>query len=125
MMSWMPMMRKLLLALLTISLLLGGDAPSLRQDIKFRSLVGTSFAAGGAMICGPKIIHAGDSQYLLIARFGKPESREFVGVAQIGDACVKAEEWLYVCRQYAKPKMYVIRIVGTTISSIRWLPDVQ
>lgn len=81
-------------------------------------------AADGAMICGKKIIHAGDSMHLLISRFGQPENREFVGMVRSGDACVKAEEWLYICREHAQAKMYVIRIVGTTIVSIKWLPDV-
>ena len=77
------------------------------------------------MMCDTKIIHAGDSKHLLNSRFGEPESREVVGMIHRGDACVKEEEWLYICRQYAKPKMYVIRIIGTTIVSIKWLPDIQ
>lgn len=89
------------------------------------SIVANAHADGGAMTCGKKIIHAGDSKHLLISRFGAPESREFVGMVQRGNACVKAEEWLYVCRKNAKPKMYVIRVIGTTIVSIKWLPDVQ
>lgn len=88
-------------------------------------MAGILYANGGAMVCGRKIIHAGDSKHLLIARFGQPESKELVGVVHRGVACVKAEEWLYICRKHAKPKMYVIKIVGTTIVSIEWLPDIQ
>ncbi len=84
----------------------------------------SSRAASGAMICGKRIIHDGDSIHLLIARFGQPETREFVGMVQRGDACVKAEEWLYICREHTQPKIYVIRVIGTTITAIRWLPDV-
>ena len=77
------------------------------------------------MMCGKKIIHAGDSKHLLISRFDEPESRNFVGMVHRGDAYVKAEEWLNICRKYAKPKMYVIKIIGAMIVSIKWLPDVQ
>ncbi len=84
-----------------------------------------SYANGGAMMCGRKIINAGDSKYLLITRFGEPDNKEFVGTVQRGTECLKIEEWVYICRDHAKPKMYVIRIIGTTIDSIYWLPDVQ
>ena len=117
-------MRKLLLILVTIIFMLIARAPTSSISTNI-SLLGTSYADGGAMTCGKKIIHAGDSKHLLISRFGDPENREFVGMVQRGDACVKMEEWLYICRKYAKPKMYVIRVTGTTIVSIRWLPDVQ
>ena len=119
------MMRKLLLILATIIFTLTVDAPTSQIGTSLMSTVGTSYAEGGAMMCGRKIIHAGDSKHLLISRFGEPESREFVGMVHRGDACVKMEEWLYICRKHLKPKMYVIRIVGTTIVSIEWLPDVQ
>jgi len=114
------MTRQLFFILATITFLITVGTPTSQISTDKLSLVGTSYADGGAMMCGKKIIHAGDSKH-----FGEPESREFVGMVHRGDACVKAEEWLYVCRKYAKPKMYVIRIVGTTIVSIEWLPDVQ
>lgn len=117
-------MRKVLFILMIAVIMFSVGIP-IAQNYAAISLVGTAYADGGAMICGNKIIHAGDSKHLLLSRFGEPESREFVGMIQMGDACVKAEEWLYVCRKYVKPKMYVIRIVGTTIVSIKWLPDVQ
>lgn len=40
------------------------------------------------------------AKHLLVSRFGEPESWEFVGMVRTGDACVKAEEWLYVCREH-------------------------
>ena len=91
----------------------------------FISTAAVSSDRGGAMMCGRKIIHAGDSKYLLLSRFGQPENKEFIGTVQRGTSCVKIEEWLYICYDHAKPKMYVIRIIETTIDSITWLPDVQ
>ncbi len=86
---------------------------------------GIAYAGSGVMMCSRKIINAGDSKYLLISRFGQPDSKEFTGTVQRGNECIKVEEWVYICHDHAKPKMYVIRIIGTTIDSIYWQPDVQ
>jgi len=66
-------MRQLLLILATITFLLGVGTPTSQIDIGKLSLVGTAYADGGAMMCGMKIIHAGDSKHLLISRFGEPD----------------------------------------------------
>jgi len=77
-------MRQLLFILATITFLLSVGTPTSQINTVKLSLVGTSYADGGAMMCGKKIIHAGDSKHLLISRFVEPESREFVGMVHRG-----------------------------------------
>ena len=83
------------------------------------ALTGNLIAADGSMICGKNIISVGDSKYLLISRFGQPDSSEVVSIIHHGDSCIKEEEWVYICRRHIQPKMYIIRIVDSKIVSIK------